>query len=113
MIFGPRQIAAPSAGVKSRLFRLDLIFCSYYSCPFVSFVDNSSSVRQADHWIKIPTISKLIPVQPGPLTGKSIVIVGGTTGLGLSAALACVAAGAKVVAVGRNRESAVEAGEAL
>ncbi len=34
------------------------------------------------------------------LSGKVLVIVGGTTGLGLSALRACVAAGAKVVAVG-------------
>jgi NAD(P)-dependent dehydrogenase (short-subunit alcohol dehydrogenase family) len=36
------------------------------------------------------------------LDGKVIVIVGGTTGLGLSAALACAAAGAKLIVVGRN-----------
>src|SRR5947199_10621683 len=34
------------------------------------------------------------------LRGKVLVIIGGTTGLGLSASRACVAAGAKVVAVG-------------
>jgi NAD(P)-dependent dehydrogenase (short-subunit alcohol dehydrogenase family) len=52
-------------------------------------------------------------VHAGALHSKSVVIVGGTTGLGLSAALACVAAGARVVAVGRNRDSAIAAGEAL
>ena len=36
------------------------------------------------------------------LAGKSIVIIGGTSGLGLSAARAFVAAGAKVVIVGRE-----------
>lgn len=40
------------------------------------------------------------------LAGKSIVVVGGTTGLGLSAAGACAAAGAGVVIVGRNLEKA-------
>jgi NAD(P)-dependent dehydrogenase (short-subunit alcohol dehydrogenase family) len=44
-------------------------------------------------------------VQSPPLAGKSLVIVGGTTGLGLSAALAFVAAGARVVVVGRKPES--------
>ncbi len=39
------------------------------------------------------------------LENKKIVIVGGTTGLGLSAAQAFIAAGAKVVVVGRNEES--------
>lgn len=39
------------------------------------------------------------------LENKAIVIVGGTTGLGLSAANACVAAGANVVVVGRNQQS--------
>jgi NAD(P)-dependent dehydrogenase (short-subunit alcohol dehydrogenase family) len=34
------------------------------------------------------------------LRGKVLVIIGGTTGLGLSASRACIAAGAKVVAVG-------------
>ena len=44
-----------------------------------------------------------------PLDGKSVVIIGGTTGLGLSAARAFVAAGARVVAVGRKVESCEEA----
>lgn len=37
-----------------------------------------------------------------PLRGRSIVIVGGTSGLGLAAARACTAAGATVVVVGRQ-----------
>lgn len=40
-----------------------------------------------------------------PLSDKAFVIMGGTTGLGSSAALACVAAGAKVLVVGRSPES--------
>lgn len=40
-----------------------------------------------------------------PLADMAFVIMGGTTGLGSSAALACVAAGATVVAVGRNPDS--------
>jgi NAD(P)-dependent dehydrogenase (short-subunit alcohol dehydrogenase family) len=39
---------------------------------------------------------------PGLLSNKSIVIIGGTTGIGLSAARAFVEAGARVVVVGRN-----------
>jgi NAD(P)-dependent dehydrogenase (short-subunit alcohol dehydrogenase family) len=39
------------------------------------------------------------------LRDKVIVIVGGTTGLGLSSARACIAEGAKVVVVGRSDES--------
>lgn len=42
------------------------------------------------------------------LSGKSIVVIGGTTGLGRSAALAASAAGARVVATGRNPESVAE-----
>lgn len=38
------------------------------------------------------------------LDGKSIVIVGGTTGIGLSAAKACIASGARVVCVGRSAD---------
>ncbi len=48
-----------------------------------------------------------------PLADKAIVIVGGTTGLGLSAAKACVDAGARVVVVGRNPESVAAAQAAL
>lgn len=47
------------------------------------------------------------------LRGKSIVIIGGTTGLGLSAARACIADGATVVVVGRNPDSAHDAQVAL
>lgn len=43
------------------------------------------------------------------LKNKKIVIIGGTTGLGLSAAKAFVNNGAKVVVVGRNPESCVAA----
>jgi NAD(P)-dependent dehydrogenase (short-subunit alcohol dehydrogenase family) len=39
------------------------------------------------------------------LKDKAIVIIGGTTGLGLSAAKAFIAEGAKLVVVGRDRES--------
>lgn len=49
----------------------------------------------------------------GRLDGKVIVIVGGTAGLGLSAAKACVAAGAKVVVVGRSAENAEAAAAQL
>jgi NAD(P)-dependent dehydrogenase (short-subunit alcohol dehydrogenase family) len=47
------------------------------------------------------------------LLNKRIVVVGGTTGLGLSAAQAFVAHGASVVVVGRNAESADKALEML
>jgi NAD(P)-dependent dehydrogenase (short-subunit alcohol dehydrogenase family) len=43
------------------------------------------------------------------LAGKSIVVIGGTTGIGLSAARAFVEAGARVVVVGRNAESCAAA----
>ena len=43
------------------------------------------------------------------LKNKNIVIIGGTTGIGLSAAKAFIAEGAKVVAVGRNEESVIAA----
>ena len=43
------------------------------------------------------------------LSGKSLVIIGGTTGIGLSAARAFIAAGARVVIVGRNPESVAAA----
>jgi NAD(P)-dependent dehydrogenase (short-subunit alcohol dehydrogenase family) len=43
------------------------------------------------------------------LTNKRIVIIGGTAGMGLSAALACINEGAKVVVVGRNPEHSEDA----
>jgi NAD(P)-dependent dehydrogenase (short-subunit alcohol dehydrogenase family) len=43
------------------------------------------------------------------LKQKAIVVIGGTTGLGLSATKAFVAQGAKVIAVGRNPESCLAA----
>lgn len=48
-----------------------------------------------------------------PLLGKSIVVIGGTTGLGRSAALAVRNAGARVVVVGRTPESLTEMGALL
>jgi NAD(P)-dependent dehydrogenase (short-subunit alcohol dehydrogenase family) len=43
------------------------------------------------------------------LAGKKLVIIGGTSGMGLSAALACIREGAKVIVTGRNEEHAREA----
>ncbi len=42
---------------------------------------------------------------PGALAGKRIVIIGGTAGLGLSAARAFLAAGARLVVVGRQSDN--------
>jgi NAD(P)-dependent dehydrogenase (short-subunit alcohol dehydrogenase family) len=47
------------------------------------------------------------------LAGKVVVIIGGTSGLGLSAAKGCVAAGARVVAVGRDEETVPRAAAEL
>ncbi|PXA04550.1 short-chain dehydrogenase [Coraliomargarita sinensis] len=47
------------------------------------------------------------------LNNRSIVIIGGTTGLGLSAAKAFLREGASVIAVGRNPESVAHANEAF
>jgi NAD(P)-dependent dehydrogenase (short-subunit alcohol dehydrogenase family) len=52
-------------------------------------------------------------VNSGILQDKSIVIVGGTGGLGLSAARACVAAGACVLVVGRDPARAADAAQTL
>lgn len=45
-------------------------------------------------------------MQPLTLQDKNIVIIGGTTGMGLSAALAFVRAGARVVVTGKDADSA-------
>ncbi|HEY2585716.1 MAG TPA: SDR family oxidoreductase [Tepidisphaeraceae bacterium] len=42
----------------------------------------------------------------GELAERVVVIIGGTAGLGLSAAKACIAAGARVVALGRDDDAA-------
>ena len=47
------------------------------------------------------------------LANKVIVVIGGTTGLGLSAAKAFINAGAKVVVVGRNPENVAQAHSTL
>ena len=63
-----------------------------------------------------PQLLPDVQLEPEPqlaLTGRVIVIVGGTTGLGFSAARACVQAGGRVVVVGRNPETAASAAELL
>jgi len=47
------------------------------------------------------------------LQNKNIVIIGGTTGMGLSAARSFIREGARIVVVGRNEQSVKEAGEIL
>jgi NAD(P)-dependent dehydrogenase (short-subunit alcohol dehydrogenase family) len=48
-----------------------------------------------------------------PLDNKNILILGGTSGIGLAAAQACVDAGASVVVLGRDDEHAAAAGKTL
>src|SRR5690349_13763196 len=43
------------------------------------------------------------------LSGKKLVIMGGTSGMGLSAAMACIKEGAQVVVTGRNEDTAANA----
>ena len=52
-------------------------------------------------------------MERGELQDRAVVIIGGTTGLGLSAAKACVRAGARVVVCGRNPASADRGGQVL
>jgi len=52
-------------------------------------------------------------MREGWLTNKSIVIIGGTTGMGLSAAEAFIREGANVLAIGRSPESAEKASALL
>jgi len=47
------------------------------------------------------------------LQKKKIVVIGGTTGIGLSAAKAFIAEGAKLIVVGRNKDSVAQAGKEL
>jgi NAD(P)-dependent dehydrogenase (short-subunit alcohol dehydrogenase family) len=47
------------------------------------------------------------------LTGKRLVIIGGTSGMGLSSAIACINEGARVVVTGRNEETAASAANHL
>jgi len=47
------------------------------------------------------------------LKGKNIVVVGGTTGIGLSASKAFIREGAKLVVIGRNKDSVAEAKKLL
>ena len=54
--------------------------------------------------VSLPSIQPILKMAPA-LSGKSIVIIGGTTGLGLSAAEAFVRDGARVVLIGRNPEN--------
>jgi NAD(P)-dependent dehydrogenase (short-subunit alcohol dehydrogenase family) len=47
------------------------------------------------------------------LTDKKIVVIGGTTGIGLSAARAFIAEGAKVIVAGRSKDSVTQAAKEL
>jgi len=64
-------------------------------------------------WISARPYSRFVRVGDVALQGKSIVVIGGTAGLGLSAACACVRAGARLVVVGRPDENAEAARDAL
>lgn len=59
------------------------------------------------------SVRKGIECEMTLLTDKKIVIIGGTTGIGLSAAIAFVNAGARVVVVGKDRENSDAAKQQL
>lgn len=52
-------------------------------------------------------------MSPPALAGRTVVIIGGSTGLGLSGARACLTAGARVVITGRNADSLAAAAREL
>jgi NAD(P)-dependent dehydrogenase (short-subunit alcohol dehydrogenase family) len=58
-------------------------------------------------------LTRMQPPEPRPLEGKSIVIMGGTRGIGLSAGKAIIRAGARLVAVGLDQESVDKAAVTL
>src|SRR5690349_5880756 len=74
---------------------------------FIHHTDALRLVRATIRWGFGSTVS------PSSLAHKVIVIIGGTTGLGLSAAKAFVAAGAQTVVVGRKGDSLEAALEIL
>ncbi|MBB3220535.1 SDR family oxidoreductase [Pseudoduganella umbonata] len=51
-------------------------------------------------------------LQAGSLTGKVVVVFGGTSGIGLAAAVQAKAAGAKVIVIGNDRTRAQQAAQA-
>lgn len=75
------------------------------------------AARSPNDWIPLncagnSEFEREIPIVK-PLENKTIVVIGGTTGLGLGGAQACVDAGANVVVVGRNQDSATDAVQQL
>lgn len=83
--------------------------------------EKCAEARDSARRFQLPFTPFGIPKHPGSarlravqslLAGKSLVVIGGTTGLGLSAARAFVEAGARVVVVGRN-PAGVDAAAAL
>lgn len=84
-------------------------------CPAAAFylplLPCSFSPFNTKSWVQFCNFSYLSPM--GWLSQKRIVIIGGTTGIGLSAAHAFVREGAHIVAVGHTAESATSARSAL
>lgn len=66
------------------------------------------SMVEEDYWLEY-LISLFLKIMKDWLANKRLVIIGGTAGMGLSAAIACIDEGAKVIAVGRNAEHVNEA----
>jgi NAD(P)-dependent dehydrogenase (short-subunit alcohol dehydrogenase family) len=63
--------------------------------------------NQEHHGMTNPTLSR----QPDHLQGRTIVIFGGTSGIGLAAAIQAKASGADVIVIGFERDSAERAAE--
>ncbi|MEU8551669.1 SDR family oxidoreductase [Streptomyces roseoverticillatus] len=60
-----------------------------------------------------PASASAAPAPATPLTGRDVVIVGGSSGIGLEVARRAVTAGARVVIGGRNAEKLASAAESL
>ena len=71
------------------------------------------SVCLSTVWLTLAKLRSTSTIVNIELEGKVIVIIGGTTGIGGSASLACMKAGAKIIAVGRSQESCNQMAETL
>jgi NAD(P)-dependent dehydrogenase (short-subunit alcohol dehydrogenase family) len=75
---------------------------------------SGASLKTFDHSIRFHSDDAIkYSSEPMRLKEKSILIVGGTSGLGLSAARACLREGARLTVIGRDDQNAVSAAREL
>jgi NAD(P)-dependent dehydrogenase (short-subunit alcohol dehydrogenase family) len=108
LVFG-RNGVLDSCGLRVAIVEGELVGgeCSYWACADTGLTQTRTQMRGEDVMTTATTASRA--VEEPELVGQTVVIIGGSAGIGLETARRARAEGAEVILTARNRERLEEA----